>query len=122
MTDIPEENSKVFRDILEANATGRVPAMHKTRVQIAREEAMEQGIEKGIEKGIERGIEKGLLEGHLRGQRAAVTELLEAKFGPVPPTFCDSLSTITDPVELRRLLVAAGMSASFAEFRTKVGG
>ncbi len=108
--EIPEENSQKFRDILDANATGRIKPMNKTRVQIAREE------------GIERGIEQGLLEGHLRGQRAAVTELLEAKFGPVPPAFCDSLSTIADSAELRRLLVAAAMSASFAEFLKTVRG
>jgi hypothetical protein len=103
--DIPEENSNEFRDILEANATGRVPPMHKTRVQIAREE----------------GIEQGLLEGHLRGQRVAVTELLEAKFGPVPTGITDSLSAIGDPLQLRRLLIAAGTSVSFAEFRAAVG-
>ena len=111
--EIPEENSQKFRDILDANATGRIKPMNKTRVQIAREE--------GIEQGIERGIEKGLLEGHLRGQRAAVTELLEAKFGPVPSAFCDSLSSIADPTELRRHLVAAAMSVSFAEFLMTVG-
>ena len=115
--EIPEENSQKFRDILDANATGRIKPMNKTRVQIAREE----GIEQGIERGIERGIEQGLFEGRLLGQRAAVTELLEAKFGPVPSSFLESLSTIADPAELRRLLVAAAMSASYAEFLKIVG-
>lgn len=103
--DIPDEDSKRFQDILELNATGRVPVMHKTRVQIAHEE----GIEKGIEKGIE--------EGHHRGMRAAVTELLEARFGTVPPEFVEWLGTVSDQSSLRRLLVAASQAASFDEFR-----
>lgn len=100
--------------------------MHKTRVQIAREEALEQGIEQGIEKGIERGIERGreqgLETGHLRGLRAAVTELLEARFATVPPELAARLATIADPVELRRILIAAGTTASFADFRASLGG
>jgi hypothetical protein len=111
--DIPDEDSKRFQDILEANATGRVPAMHKTRVQIAHE--------KGIEKGIETGIEKGMEEGHHRGMRAAVTELLEAKFGPVPTEFTEWVGKVTDLSSLRRLLLAAGTSPSFDEFRSTVG-
>ncbi len=111
--DIPDEDSKRFQDILEANATGRVPAMHKTRVQIAHE--------KGIEKGIEEGIEKGMEEGHHRGMRAAVTELLEAKFGPIPIEFIEWVGAVTDQPSLRRLLVAAGTAASFEEFRLSTG-
>lgn len=87
--------------------------MHKTRVQIAHE--------KGIEKGIEEGIEKGMEEGHHRGMRAAVTELLEAKFGPIPIEFIEWVGAVTDQPSLRRLLVAAGTAASFEEFRLSTG-
>jgi len=116
--DIPEEESRKFQDILEANATGRVPAMHKTRVQIAREE----GIEEGIGKGIERGIEQGFEAGRLQGQRAAITELLEARFGTVPAELAAWLASISEPTELRRILIAAGTSASLGVFRATVGG
>ncbi len=106
--DVPESDSRKFRDILEANATGRVPAMHKTRVQIAREEAMEQG------------IEKGLHEGHLRGQRAAVTELLEARFGAIPPEIASAISACADSAALRRMLLAAATALSLEEFGAAV--
>ena len=49
--DIPDADSDHFQDILEANATGRVPAMHKTRVQVAHKKGIEQGIERGVEEG-----------------------------------------------------------------------
>ncbi len=126
--DIPEEDSRKFQDILEANATGRVPIMHKTRVQVAREKGIEEGIERGIEKGIEQGreegieqgieqgVEQGLEAGRLQGQRAAVTELLEARFSAVPPGVAAQLASIADPVELRRILIAAGTSPTVEEF------
>ncbi len=107
--DIPDEDAKRFQDILEANATGRVPAMHKTRVQIAHEQGMEKGLERGLEEGLHRGL------------RAAVTELIEARFGPVPQEFVEWLGAMTDPASLRRLLIAAGTAASFDEFRATVG-
>ncbi len=103
--DLPEDESRRFHAILEANATGRVPPMNKTRVQIAREE----------------GIEKGLAEGQLRGQRAAVTELLEARFGSIPSGFSEWLASQTSPEALRTWLIAAGTAPSFDEFRSIAG-
>ena len=107
--DIPDADSDRFQDILEANATGRVPAMHKTRVQVAHE--------KGIEQGIERGVE----EGQLLALRAAVTELFEARFGSVPPGFAEWLRPIPEPTSLRRILIAAGTAASVEAFHTVTG-
>ena len=75
--------------------------MNKTRVQIAREEALE--------------------EGHLRGQRAAVTELLEARFGPIPDGFTEWLAGWNSTETLRALLIAAGTSPSFGMFRSTAG-
>ena len=131
--DIPDSDSKRFRDILEGNATGRVPAMHKTRVQIAREEGIErgreegiergieQGMERGMERGIERGIERGVEEGQLLALRAAITELFEARFGSVPAGFADWVRSIREPNSLRRILIAAGTAASVGEFQTSTG-
>ena len=107
--DIPDADSDRFQDTLEANATGRVPAMHKTRVQVAHE--------KGIEQGIERGVE----EGQLLALRAAVTELFEARFGSVPPGFAEWLRPIPEPTSLRRILIAAGTAASVEAFHTVTG-
>ncbi len=107
--DIPDADSDRFQDILEVNATGKVPAMHKTRVQVAHE--------KGIVQGVERGVE----EGQLLALRAAITELFEARFGSVPAGFADWLRPIPEPASLRRILIAAGTAASVEEFRTSTG-
>ena len=115
--DIPDADSDRFQDILEANATGRVPAMHKTRVQVAHEKGIEQGIERGVKRGIERGVE----EGQLLALRAAVTELFEARFGSVPPGFAEWLRPIPEPTSLRRILIAAGTAASVEAFHTLTG-
>ena len=115
--DIPDADSDRFQDTLEANATGRVPAMHKTRVQVAHEKGIEQGIERGVKRGIERGVE----EGQLLALRAAVTELFEARFGSVPPGFAEWLRPIPEPTSLRRILIAAGTAASVEAFHTLTG-
>ena len=115
--DIPDADSDRFQDILEANATGKVPAMHKTRVQIAHE----KGIERGREEGIERGIERGVEEGQLLALRAAITELFEARFGSVPPSFADWIRPIPEPASLRRILIAAGTAVSVEAFQTSTG-
>ena len=115
--DIPDADSDRFQDILEANATGKVPAMHKTRVQVAHE----KGIERGREEGIERGIERGVEEGQLLALRAAITELFEARFGSVPPSFADWIRPIPEPASLRRILIAAGTAVSVEAFQTSTG-
>ncbi len=107
--DLPEEELARFRGMIEANATGRVPAVNKTRVQIAEEKAMEKGKEMGIEEGL------------LRGLRAAVTELLEARFGPVPPELTERVNATTDPGTLRLWLRTAATAADLATFRTAFG-
>ena len=61
-------------------------------------------------------------EGRLQGQRAAITELLEARFASVPPELVARLVSISDPLELRRILIAAATSASSDDFRAAVGG
>lgn len=111
--DIPNDASKQFQDILDANATGRVPAMHKTRVQIASEKAREEGRQEGRQVGWQ--------ESEQRTLRTAVTELLEARFGPVPSAFVGWVASVTDTAELRRIHIAAGTAATFDEFRAAVG-
>ena len=109
--EVPPDEIETFRGILNANATssGRVTAVNKTRVQLAREEGQEQGLEKGRQEGRQ--------EGQLSAFRAAITELLEARFGPVPADMREWVSGIEDADELRRILLAAGTSTSVDAFR-----
>ena len=83
--------------------------MHKTRVQIAREE------------GIERGVVRGVEEGRLLALRAAITELYEARFGSPPPGLADWIRAMAEPSTLRRILIAAGTAPSVEEFQTSTG-
>jgi hypothetical protein len=103
--ELPEAELTRFRGIIDANATGRVRPVNKTRVQLAEERGREQGREEGV----------------LRGQRAAVGELLEARFGPVQPELLERVNATTDPDALRRLLRTAATAADLATFRDAVG-
>ena len=87
--------------------------MNKTRVQIACEKAREEGREKGREEGLEEGL--------LRGLRAAVTELLEARLGPIPIGFVEWLADRDSSDTLRAMLLAAGSAHSLDEFRSRAG-
>ena len=103
--ELPEEELARFRGIIDANATGRVRPVNKTRVQIAEEKGMEIGLEEGL----------------LRGLRAAVGELLEARFAPVPPELLERVNVTADPDTLRRWLRTAATAPDLATFRDGVG-
>lgn len=107
--ELPEEELARFRGIIDANATGRVRPVNKTRVQIAEEKGMEIGKEIGLEEGL------------LRGLRAAVGELLEARFAPVPPELLERVNVTADPDTLRRWLRTAATAPDLATFRDGVG-
>jgi hypothetical protein len=99
--DLPAVELERFWGIIDANATGRVRPVNKTRVQMAEE----------------RGIEEGLL----RGLRAAVVELLEARFTLVPAELAERVNSTTDANALRQLLRTAATAADLTAFRTAVG-
>ena len=109
--DVPPEEIARFRGILNANATssGRVTAVNKTRVQLAREEGQLEGRQEGLEAG------------GLSALRAAISELFEARFGAVPAEIREWLLEVTDPDQLRKILLAAGTAASLEAFRASVG-
>ncbi len=99
--ELPEEELTRFRGIIDANATGRVQPVNKTRVQIAEEKGMEKGIEEGL----------------LRGLRAAVCELLEARFAPVPTELLARVNATTDPDALRQCLRTAATATDLTAIR-----
>jgi flagellar biosynthesis/type III secretory pathway protein FliH len=72
---VSEVEAARFQVIIEANATGRVSAVNKTRTDRAKDA------------GIQEGLHQGRLEGMQQGRRAALLELLEARldaaFGPL---------------------------------------
>lgn len=91
--------------------------MNKSRVQIAREEGLEEGKEIGKEQGREIDIE----EGELRARHAAVSELIEARFGPVSEEVAGRIAAEADADTFRRWLRVAGTAESLPAFHATVG-
>lgn len=103
--ELPPEELTRFRSILEANATGRVAPVNKTRVQIAEEKAAERTTALVTE----------------RERKGSVLKVLAARIGPVPPEVAARVEAMTDPTALDSLLVAACKADTFDQFRTAVG-
>jgi len=115
--ELPPEELTRFRGILEANATGRVPPVNKTRVQIAEEIAAERGMERGVQQGMQQGMQQGIE----RERKASVLKVLAARIGAVPPDLAAQVEAMTDPAALDSLLVAACKADTFDQFRSAVG-
>lgn len=56
------------------------------------------------EKLVQEGLEKGLEKGQILSLRAAVLEVLDTRFPPVPEGLSESIHALSDPQLLRRLL------------------
>jgi predicted transposase/invertase (TIGR01784 family) len=63
----------------------------------------EQWFQEGLEKGIEKGIEKGVLDGRVSEAHEVIIELLEERFGPIPPALRGRLAQIRSHELLRTL-------------------
>lgn len=99
--ELPEAELARFREAVNAHATGRIQPVNKTRVQLAEEKGMEQG--------------------RILTMRAAVLELLEARFGAVPDDIADRVNA-TDAIDtLRGWHRAAATTADLATFRATLG-
>jgi len=107
--ELPDTDLVRFRDIIDTNATGRIKPVNKTRVQLAEERGMEKGIQEGMEQGL------------LRGLRAAVTELLEARFGTVSAELTELVNAVPDPDTLHLWLRSAATATDLATFRATFG-
>lgn len=113
--EIDDADQERFRRIIEANATGRILSMQRNKT------LYDLALERNLEEGLQKGIELGAEEGETRASRAAVTELAEAKFGPLPAEVSERVAATDDRALLRRWLIAAGTTAALAEFRAVTG-
>lgn len=66
-------------------------------------------------------LERNREEGQLLASRAAVTELAEAKFGPLPQEVIDRVAGCADLALLRQWLLAAGTLTTLDDFRAATG-
>jgi hypothetical protein len=65
-------------------------------------------------------LEEGREEGREEGLRTAVTNVLAARFGPVPRDVAESLHAITDAATLADLVTAAATVEAMAAFVTRL--
>ena len=112
-----EERVEVWKEqyIQQGRGLGRKEGRRE-----GRKEGRKEGLEKGLEKGRKEGLAKGRQEGRQEGQRdgayQAVCDVLEARFGTVPPLVSQALSGISDAEALRKLTRRASTVPSLQEF------
>lgn len=80
----------------------------------------DQFVEVGIEQGIEQGIEKGREQGRESAARALVIEVLEVRFGEVPPEVREAVDVCTGQERLRALHRAAVLVPTLEQFRAEL--
>lgn len=90
------EEQEVLRQVVEGSVQEmldreEVRQMGKTMAQVL------------IEQGLEQGLEQGRKQGSAQTGQAMVLDLLEEKFGPVPPEVQRAVQSIEDAETLRRL-------------------
>jgi hypothetical protein len=119
---VSEVEAARFQAIIEANATGRVNPVNKTRTDRAMEAGhqlgLQEGREVGLQEGRQEGRQEGLREGLQLGRRAALLELLEAQleaaFGPLSADTVAKLRGTPDD-QLKQLAVAIPKAKSLAD-------
>jgi hypothetical protein len=88
--EVPEQ--EVLRQVVEGSV----------RETLEREEVKQMG-KTMAQVLVEQGLEQGLEQGSVRGRQAMLFDLLEAKFGEVPPEVREAVQAIEDTETLRRL-------------------
>src|SRR5207302_548484 len=93
---LPGELERAFRAELQSWEEERMKPYVTSIERLGRED--------GLKEGIQRGLEQGLLD------------VLEVRFGEVPPAVGEAIRAITDPARLRALNRGAATASSLAEF------
>ena len=73
-------------------------------------------MEKGRKEGLAKGRKEGRQEGQRDGAYQAVCDVLETRFGTVPPLVSQTLSGISNAEILRKLTKSASTVPSLQEF------
>lgn len=85
------------------------------------EQGIEQGIQRGIQQGIQQGIEQGVERGLAQGVRDSILDLVEVRFGAVPPALATEMAAIDDVERLRGLLRYAATAQSIEVLAKQLG-
>jgi hypothetical protein len=71
----------------------------------------------GRKKGVQQGMQQGMQQGTLSGMREAVIEVLETRFGTIPPALVSAIAAVDDQPNLKRLLKEAVLTPSPEAFQ-----
>jgi hypothetical protein len=75
--------------------------------------AIDRGLERGLAQGLERGLEQGLVQGKMLGQRQLLLQMMQLKFGELPPEMLAYVASLEDEGALtllgQRLLTAVSL-------------
>ncbi|MFM7199852.1 MAG: Rpn family recombination-promoting nuclease/putative transposase [Myxococcota bacterium] len=85
-------------------------ARHYTKSGL--EQGRLEGLQQGLQQGLHEGLHQGQAVGRLAAQRESILQILEARFGSVPPPLRTQLEALTEPDQLSALLVAAATTPS----------
>jgi hypothetical protein len=113
---LPPPQDLMFIRRIHAHRSAKAMRYLSSIERLAREEGLEKGREEGCEKGLEKGLEKGRQE----ALRTAVTNVLAARFGPVPRDVSEALDAVTDGATLSDLVTAAATVEAMAAFVTRL--
>jgi hypothetical protein len=108
MMSLPKQLEQQLRTELITYREERQMPFISPMEELIREEAMEQGLEQGIQRGLEQGT--------LRNQRENILELLQVRFGEVPPSVVEAVNRLEEIPTLKQLLRQTISVGSIAEF------
>jgi hypothetical protein len=109
---LPPPQDLVFIKRIHAHRSAKAMRYLSSIERLAREEGLEKGREEGRERGLEKGREEAL--------RTAVTNVLAARFGPVPPDVSEALGAVTDAATLEGLVTTAATVEAMTAFVTRL--
>jgi hypothetical protein len=107
-----EAVERFFRYVLNTNVDreafkAKVFAQGSTTLTFAAMTLAEQFRQEGLQEGLQTGLQTGLDKGRQEGMQQGLLEVLEVRFGTVPPGLTETLSTVSDSNKLKALHRAA---------------
>ena len=114
------EIKEIVETTISPEAGGHIMTIAEKLIREGKKEGLLEGLQKGKLEGLQEGLQKGKLEGLLEGKveakRAAVLQILEARFGAIPLKIVERIGSITNPTVLDSLLSSTVKTDSLEAF------
>ena len=106
----------ITEDLSELHDLQEVDAMLEERAAQWKDDYIRQGVLMGLAEGRMEGLAEGEAKGRAEGFGLALQNLLEIRFGRLPPDVSASLAGVSDMDALRELTLSAYRAASLQAF------